>query len=116
LVGERGVSLSGGQKQRTTLARAILADPTYLILDDCLSSVDSQTEKQILESFETSLREKTCIIISHRIAAIKQADEILVLEGGRIAERGVHESLLREDGIYAQMYRHQQVSEELERI
>lgn len=116
LVGERGISLSGGQKQRTTLARAILADPTYLILDDCLSSVDSQTEKQILESLETSLKDKTCIIISHRIAAIKGADEILVLEEGRIAERGVHDSLIREDGIYAQMYRHQQVSEELERI
>jgi len=116
LVGERGISLSGGQKQRTTLARAILADPTYLILDDCLSSVDSQTEKQILQSFETSLKEKTCIIVSHRIAAIKEADEILVLDEGRIVERGVHASLLRADGIYAQMYRHQQVSEELERI
>lgn len=116
LVGERGISLSGGQKQRTALARAILADPTYLILDDCLSSVDSQTERQILESFEAMLGGKTCIIISHRIAAIKDADEILVLDEGRIAERGVHESLVRADGPYAQMYRHQQVSEELERM
>jgi ATP-binding cassette subfamily B multidrug efflux pump len=116
LVGERGISLSGGQKQRVALARAIVADPAYLILDDCLSSVDSQTEQKILESFETSLGKKTCIVISHRIAAIKDADEIIVLDEGRVAERGDHESLLRADGIYAQMYRHQQVSEELERM
>lgn len=116
LVGERGISLSGGQKQRTALARAILADPTYLILDDCLSSVDSQTERQILDSFESTLEGKTCIIISHRIAAIRDADEILVLDEGRIAERGVHGALVRADGLYAQMYRHQQVSEELERM
>ena len=115
-VGERGIALSGGQKQRATLARAILADPEYLILDDCLSSVDSQTEQRILHGFESVLRDKTCIIISHRIAAIKEADEILVLDRGRIVERGDHESLLRARGIYARMYWRQQASGDLDEI
>lgn len=115
-VGERGITLSGGQKQRATLARAILADPEFLILDDCLSSVDSQTEQRILHGFESVLKDKTCIIISHRMAVIRQADEILVLEDGRIVERGDHESLLRADGVYAQMYRRQQMSDELDEI
>lgn len=115
-VGERGIALSGGQKQRATLARAILADPEYLILDDCLSSVDSQTEQRILHGFESVLRDKTCIIISHRIAAIKEADEILVLDQGRIVERGDHESLLRARGIYARMYWRQQASGDLDEI
>lgn len=113
-VGERGIALSGGQKQRATLARAILADPAYLILDDCLSSVDSQTEQRILHGFESVLRNKTCILISHRMAAIKEVDEILVLDQGRIVERGNHESLLRARGIYAQMYWRQQVSGDLD--
>lgn len=115
-VGERGIAISGGQKQRATLARAILADPEYLILDDCLSSVDSQTEQRILHGFESVLRDKTCIIISHRIAAIKEADEILVLDQGRIVERGDHESLLRARGIYARMYWRQQASGDLDEI
>ncbi len=115
-VGERGIALSGGQKQRATLARAILADPEYLILDDCLSSVDSQTEQRILSGFESVLKDKTCILISHRMAVIKQADEILVLEEGRIVERGNHESLLRTGGLYAQMYRRQQMSDELDEL
>lgn len=115
-VGERGITLSGGQKQRATLARAILANPDYLILDDCLSSVDAHTEQRILDSFESVLKGKTCIIISHRMAVIKQADEILLLDGGRIVERGDHESLLRADGLYAQMYRRQQMSDELEEL
>lgn len=113
-VGERGIALSGGQKQRTTLARAILADPDYLILDDCLSSVDSHTEHRILRSFDSILKDKTCILVSHRMAVVKEADEILVLEEGRIIERGDHESLLRAGGAYAQMYRRQQMSDELE--
>lgn len=115
-VGERGIALSGGQKQRATLARAILADPEYLILDDCLSSVDSQTEQRILHGFESVLRNKTCILVSHRMAAVKEADEILVLDQGRIVERGNHESLLRARGIYAQMYWRQQVSGDLDEL
>ena len=115
-VGERGITLSGGQKQRATLARAILAEPEILILDDCLSSVDSQTERRILLGFESALKDKTCIIISHRMAVIKEADEILVLEDGRIVERGDHETLLRADGVYAQMYRRQQMSDELDEL
>ncbi len=115
-VGERGIALSGGQKQRATLARAILADPEFLILDDCLSSVDSQTEQRILHGFESVLKDKTCIIISHRMAVIREADEILVLEEGRIVERGNHESLLQAGGVYAQMYRRQQMSDELDEL
>lgn len=115
-VGERGIALSGGQKQRATLARAILADPEYLILDDCLSSVDSQTEQRILSGFKSVLKDKTCILISHRMAVIREADEILVLEEGRIVERGDHESLLRSGGVYAQMYRRQQMSDELDEL
>ena len=115
-VGERGITLSGGQKQRATLARAILADPEILILDDCLSSVDSQTERRILHGFENALKDKTCILVSHRMAVIREADEILVLEDGRIVERGNHESLLRLDGVYAQMCRRQQMSDELDEL
>ena len=115
-VGERGIALSGGQKQRATLARAILADPDYLILDDCLSSVDAHTEQRILNGFESVLQDKTCIIVSHRMAVIRQADEILVLDEGRIVERGDHASLVRAGGLYAQMYRRQQMSDELEEL
>ncbi len=115
-VGERGITLSGGQKQRATLARAILADPEVLILDDCLSSVDSQTERRILHGFESALKGKTCIIVSHRMAVIKEADEILVLEDGRIVERGDHDTLFRADGVYARMYRRQQMSDELDEM
>ena len=115
-VGERGITLSGGQKQRATLARAILANPEVLILDDCLSSVDSQTERRILHGFESALKGKTCIIVSHRMAVIKEADEILVLEDGRIVERGDHDTLLRADGVYARMYRRQQMSDELDEM
>ena len=116
VVGERGVTLSGGQKQRATLARALVMDPPVLILDDCLSSVDAQTEAEILHGLKAILREKTCLIISHRISAVKEADEILVLDAGRVIERGSHEQLIRREGVYADLYRQQRLSEELEQI
>lgn len=116
IVGERGVALSGGQKQRATLSRAILFDSPFLILDDCLSSVDAQTEKEILEEFKDLLKEKTTIIISHRISAVKEADEILVLDDGEVVERGDHQALIQKGGIYADLFHQQRLSEELEQL
>jgi len=116
LVGERGVTLSGGQRQRSTLARALIMDPPVLILDDCLSSVDAQTEAEILQALRAILKEKTCLIISHRISAVREADEILVLDEGSIIERGNHEELVRRGGVYAELYQQQRLSEELEQI
>ena len=116
IVGERGVTLSGGQKQRATLARALIMDPPVLILDDCLSSVDAQTEAEILHGLRAILKEKTCLIISHRISAVKEADEILVLDEGKIIERGNHDELVRQEGVYAEIYQQQRLSEELEEI
>ena len=116
VVGERGMTLSGGQKQRATLARALVMDPPVLILDDCLSSVDAQTEAEILHGLRAILKEKTCLIISHRISAVREADEILVLDEGAIIERGNHDELIRRGGIYAELYQQQRLSEELEQI
>lgn len=116
VVGERGVTLSGGQKQRATLARALAIDPPVLILDDCLSSVDAQTEAEILHGLRSILKEKTCLIISHRISAVKDADEILVLDEGRILERGSHHQLVERGGLYAELYQQQRLTEELEQI
>jgi ATP-binding cassette subfamily B protein len=116
IVGERGVTLSGGQKQRATLARALVMDPPVLILDDCLSSVDAQTEAEILYGLRAVLKEKTCLIISHRISAVKEADEILVLDEGRIIERGNHAELVRRGGVYAELHQQQRLTEELEQI
>jgi ATP-binding cassette subfamily B multidrug efflux pump len=116
VVGERGVTLSGGQKQRATLARALAIDPPVLILDDCLSSVDAQTEAEILQGLRSILEEKTCLIISHRISAVKDADEILVFEDGRILERGSHHQLVERGGLYAELHQQQRLAEELEQI
>lgn len=116
VVGERGITLSGGQKQRATLARALLLDPAILILDDCLSSVDAETEGRILSSLKEILKDKTCILISHRVSAVKAADHILVVDDGRIIEQGDHETLLRKGGVYAELFHRQQLSEELERF
>jgi ATP-binding cassette subfamily B protein len=116
VVGERGITLSGGQKQRATLARALITDAPFLVLDDCLSSVDAQTEDEILRGLRSTIEEKTCVIISHRISAVKEADEIVVLDEGRIIERGNHQDLVQKGGLYADLYRQQQLTEELEHL
>lgn len=114
LVGERGVTLSGGQKQRIAIARAILTEPSILILDDCLSAVDTNTEEEILQGLKEVTRQRTSIIVSHRISTIKDADEIIVLEDGEIKERGNHESLLELKGLYYDLYHKQLLAEQIE--
>lgn len=114
MIGERGVTLSGGQKQRTALARAVAKDPSILILDDAMSSVDTHTEAEILRHLHTVMRGRTTIIISHRCSTVKNLDSIVVLDEGRIIEEGTHETLLQKQGLYAEMYRRQLLSEELE--
>jgi ATP-binding cassette subfamily B protein len=113
MVGERGITLSGGQKQRTALARAIVIDPRILILDDALSAVDTYTEEEILSRLRGVMRDRTAIIVSHRISTVRGADLIFVLDGGRIAERGTHDQLVRHNGLYAQLHRQQLLEEEL---
>jgi ATP-binding cassette subfamily B protein len=115
IVGERGVMLSGGEKQRVAIARAVAADPKILVLDDCLSAVDTHTEEEILRRMKDVLAGRTAVIISHRISSIQNADHIIVLDEGRIAERGTHLELLTVDGIYADIYRKQQLEEEIRR-
>lgn len=114
MIGERGVTLSGGQKQRTAIARAVAKDPRVLILDDALSAVDTYTEAEILKRLRGVMRERTSIVVAHRISTVKDADEILVLDEGTIAERGAHRDLLERNGRYAAMYRRQLLEEELE--
>jgi ATP-binding cassette subfamily B multidrug efflux pump len=111
LVGERGVTLSGGQRQRAAIARALLKDAPILILDDSLSAVDMNTEKQIIANIRRVRRGKTTLIIAHRLSAVRHADWIVVLEGGTVAEQGTHEDLLRQGGIYADMYRLQETEQ-----
>ena len=116
VVGERGITLSGGQKQRTAIARAILRDPAILILDDALSAVDTQTEERILHALRLVRRNRTVLIVSHRVSSVKDADQIIVLAQGSIVERGTHEQLLELGGYYADLYRRQTLEEELEEI
>jgi ATP-binding cassette subfamily B protein len=115
MVGERGITLSGGQKQRTAIARAVIRDPKILILDDSLSSVDTGTEERILRRLDTILRQRTTVLISHRVSTVQHADQIVVLRDGRIIERGTHAQLLARGGYYADLYTKQLLEEELAR-
>ncbi len=112
-VGERGITLSGGQKQRTALARALMVDPKVLILDDALSAVDTYTEEEILTRLKGVMRQRTSIIVAHRISTVRDADQIFVLDHGRLVERGDHDALVAHDGMYASLYKRQLLEEEL---
>jgi ATP-binding cassette subfamily B protein len=113
VVGERGITLSGGQKQRTAIARALVIDPRILILDDALSAVDTYTEEEILSRLRGVMRQRTSIIVSHRISTVRGADVILVLDRGRIVERGTHDELIDHGGLYAELHKKQLLEEEL---
>jgi ATP-binding cassette subfamily B multidrug efflux pump len=113
VVGERGITLSGGQKQRTAIARALVIDPRILILDDALSAVDTYTEEEILSRLRGVMRQRTSIIVSHRISTVRGADTIFVLDGGRIVERGTHDELIERGGLYAELHKKQLLEEEL---
>jgi ATP-binding cassette subfamily B multidrug efflux pump len=114
-VGERGITLSGGQKQRTALARALALEPRILVLDDALSAVDTYTEEEILSRLREVMRQRTSIIVSHRISTVRDADQIVVLDQGRIVERGRHDELIDAGGVYAELHKEQMLEEELAR-
>ncbi len=116
IIGERGLTLSGGQKQRTAIARAILRNPRILILDDALSSVDTVTEEQILNGLADVMRDRTTVLISHRVSTVQNADRIIVLSHGSVVEIGAHQELQRRGGYYAELYEKQLLEEELAAI
>jgi ATP-binding cassette subfamily B protein len=112
MIGERGVTLSGGQKQRLSIARALIKEPKLVIFDDCLSAVDTATENRIITNLQQFLKDKTAIIITHRIFTIFNFDKIIVIENGSIIEQGNHQSLINQDGYYAELYRQQSMTTE----
>ena len=112
MLGERGITLSGGQKQRVSIARALIKEPRLLIFDDCLSAVDTRTEEEILNNLSRMMKNRTSILIAHRISTIKNADKIIVMDAGEIIEQGTHTQLLALNGAYAEMYQHQLLEEE----
>jgi ATP-binding cassette subfamily B protein len=116
IVGERGITFSGGQKQRASLARALAVDPVILILDDSFSSVDTHTEEEILKNLKKFMKNRTSIIISHRISTVKDADKIIVISEGEIKEQGTHDELVGREGIYADLHYKQLLEKELEEL
>jgi ATP-binding cassette subfamily B protein len=114
MLGERGITLSGGQKQRVAIARALLRKPKVLILDDALSAVDTNTEDFVLNELKKFMKDRTTIIISHRISTLKHADEIIMLDNGKIIEQGSHEELIKSGGRYSEIYKLQQIAAEIE--
>jgi ATP-binding cassette subfamily B protein len=113
VVGERGITLSGGQKQRISIARAIIKNPSVIILDDCLSAVDTKTEKTILTNLKEVLNNKTSIVITHRISSMIDFDKVVVLDKGVVAEQGTHEDLMKLKRLYAEMYEKQHLDENI---
>jgi ATP-binding cassette, subfamily B, multidrug efflux pump len=116
MIGERGITLSGGQKQRTAIARALVRNPLILVLDDSLSAVDTHTEEKILRALRSIRQGRTVLIVSHRVSSVKDADHIVVLDDGKIVERGSHDALVAKGGYYADLYRRQTIEDELEEI
>ncbi len=112
MLGERGITLSGGQKQRVSIARALIKNPKLLLLDDCLSAVDTETEEAILTSLKATNKNTTTVIVCHRVSSAKNADYILILKDGEVAQFGTHKSLIKDDGYYKDLYTQQRLEEE----